>query len=80
MPYFSERNNAFCISFVQTTNKLINKSNLGISTSIYTLAIQIQKQLYNVFVAEIIDWPWKQSMNSDDNNEGKFNTDAPTQK
>lgn len=67
-------------SFVQTTNKMINKSNLGISTCIYTLAIQIQKQLYNDIVVEIIDWPWKQSMNSDDNNEGKFNTDPPTQK
>lgn len=57
----------------------MNKSNLGISTSIYTHWVQIHKQLYDVIVAEIIDWPWKQSMNPDDNNEGKFNTDTPTQ-
>lgn len=67
-------------SFVQTTNKPINKSNVDVTTSIHTLAIQIHKQLYNVIVVEIIDWPWKQSMNHDDNNEGKFNNDPLTEK
>lgn len=79
----SESKNTFCIeysNFVQTTNKLIHKSYVGVTTSIQTLAIQIRKHLYNIIVAEIIDWPWKQSMNHDDNNEGKFNNDPPTEK